>query len=100
MSGMGIDMKPGTKLASTVCGTEVIVVRPPSEPVEVSCGGSPMVPADEAPPRGGRGGERVGVSWGASPMVPADEAPPEGGRGTIEGGGDATLLGKRYVHEA
>jgi hypothetical protein len=74
MSGMGIDLKPGTKLASTVCGTEVIVVRPPSEPVEVSCGGSSM--------------------------VPADEAPPEDDRGTIEGGGDATLLGKRYVHEA
>jgi hypothetical protein len=70
-----MDLTPGKKLASTVCGTEVIIVRPPSEPVEVSCGGAPM--------------------------VPSDEAPAEGERGTVDGGfAEGTLLGKRYLHEA
>jgi len=70
-----VDLTPGKKLASTVCGTEVIIVRPPSGPVAVECGGAPMVPADEAPDEGGRGS--------------VDPAHAEG-----------TLLGKRYVHEA
>lgn len=69
-----MDLTPGKKLASTVCATEVIIVRPPTEAVEVFCGGAVMVPADEAPDEGGRGG--------------IDGAFAEG-----------TLLGKRYVHE-
>ena len=70
-----MDLTPGTKLASTVCGTEVIVVRPPSEAVEVACGGAPM--------------------------VPSDQAPAEGDRGAVDGGfAEGTLLGKRYLHEA
>ena len=69
-----MDLTPGKKLASTVCATEVIIVRPPSEAVEVECGGAAM--------------------------VPSDEAPDEGGRGALDGGhADGTLLGKRYVHE-
>ena len=69
-----MDLTPGTKLASTVCATEVIVVRPPSGPVEVECGGAAM--------------------------VAAADAPEEGARGTIDvAHADSTLLGKRYVHE-
>jgi hypothetical protein len=71
----GVDLTPGTKLGSTVCGTEVIVVRPPTEAVQVECGGAAM--------------------------VPAADAPGEGERGTVDGGfAEGTLLGKRYVHEA
>ncbi len=69
-----MELTPGKKLASTVCATEVIIVRPPSEPVEIECGGAPMVMADEAPADADRG--------------------PVGG--AHDGG---TLLGKRYVHE-
>lgn len=69
-----MELTPGTKLASTVCATEVIVVRPPSAAVEIECGGSAMVAADEAPDEGARG------------EVDAAHAEP-------------TLLGKRYVHE-
>ena len=69
-----MDLTPGKKLASTVCATEVIVVRPPSGPVEVTCGGAAMLPAEDAPDEGARGG------------VDGDHA-------------DGTLLGKRYVHE-
>lgn len=70
-----MDLTPGTKLASTVCASEVIIVRPPSETLTVECGGTPMVAAEEAPDEGARGG--------------VDAAHAEG-----------TLLGKRYVHEA
>jgi hypothetical protein len=70
-----MDLTPGKKLASTVCATEVIIVRPPSEAVAIDCGGAPMVPADEAPDESARGS--------------VDAAFAEG-----------TLLGKRYVHEA
>lgn len=70
-----MDLTPGTKLASTVCATEVIIVRPPGQTVALECGGAPMVAADEAPEEGAR--ETV------------DAAHAEG-----------TMLGKRYVHEA
>jgi hypothetical protein len=64
--------RPGDQLASTACGTRVVVVRasPGSHPV-LTCGGAPMVPA---PP--GRPG-------------------PSG-----DGGGTGTLIGKRYVDAA
>lgn len=39
-------MKPGTKLKSTVCDTEVMVIRG-TDDTEVACGGAPM--ADEKP---------------------------------------------------
>ena len=42
-------MKPGTKLKSTVCDTEVMVIR--GSDAEVACGGAPM--ADERPADGG-----------------------------------------------
>lgn len=38
-------MKPGTKLKSTVCDTEVMVIKGAGQ--TVTCGGAPM--ADEAP---------------------------------------------------
>lgn len=70
-----MDLTPGKKLASTVCATEVIIVRPPTEAVDVACGGAAM--------------------------VPADEAPDEGSRGTVDSAfAEGTLLGKRYLHEA
>lgn len=43
-----MDMKPGLKLRSTADATEVVVVRAPATPVELTCGGRPMVPATEA----------------------------------------------------
>ena len=65
-------VKTGTRLKSQVCGTEVVVVRAPGDDVEISCGGQPMVPLEEA-------GEPTGAP---SP----DRA-------------EGTLLGKRYADE-
>jgi hypothetical protein len=36
------DLTPGKRLCSKVSDTEIIVVRPPATPVELSCGGQPM----------------------------------------------------------
>ncbi|WP_416958893.1 hypothetical protein [Streptomyces sp. Agncl-13] len=44
-------LRPGDQLASTVCGTRVVVIRAPAaaQP-QLACGGSPLVPAAGAPP--------------------------------------------------
>ncbi|MEU9288624.1 hypothetical protein AB0D57_29045 [Streptomyces sp. NPDC048275] len=52
--------RPGDQLASTVCGTRVVVVRAPAEgPAVLTCGGSPMVPATAARPSPGGAAEAV-----------------------------------------
>jgi hypothetical protein len=68
--GMALELKPGTKLRSVVCSTEVIVVRAPADAVDLRCGGRPL-------------------ATGSVPGVPAFE--PE------HGFDQGTLLGKRYT---
>jgi hypothetical protein len=67
-----LELRVGLRLRSTVCDTEVVVVRAPTDAVDLTCGGAPMLPADEA-----------GTPSGA----PAADA------------ADGTLLGKRYADE-
>jgi hypothetical protein len=66
-----MQVKAGTKLASAVCDTQVVVVRAPDGEVELGCGGSPLVEPDAV----GQGGD-------------PDPALAEG-----------TLVGKRYADE-
>jgi hypothetical protein len=47
-----MELKPGTRLKSAVCDTEVIVVRAPSEPVNLECGGHPVHALGEDAPSG------------------------------------------------
>lgn len=47
-----MDLKPGSRWKSAVCDTEVVVVRPPKTPVELECGGHPMVAHTEPKPEG------------------------------------------------
>jgi hypothetical protein len=61
----------GTRLASTVCETEIIVIRAPADDVDLECGGALMVTAGSPEAHGG-----------------ALEASEEG---------EGTLVGKRYV---
>ena len=63
-------MKTGTRLVSTVCDTEVMVVR--GADVALSCGGAPM----------------------------AEQGAERSGGGLAEGLDTGTELGKRYTHEA
>lgn len=65
-----MELRPGLKLSSAVCSTEVIVVAGSGD-VDLTCGGAPMVAAGED----GTGG------------APAD--------GLAEG----TMLGKRYCDD-
>ncbi|WP_420639108.1 hypothetical protein [Candidatus Poriferisocius sp.] len=37
-----MDLKPGSRLKSSVCETELIVVKAPSGDVDIRCGGAPM----------------------------------------------------------
>ncbi len=52
-----MELRPGSRLVSTVCATEVIVVKAPAEAVDVSCGGAPMVDPTAAPAEKGTPGE-------------------------------------------
>jgi hypothetical protein len=38
-------LRPGSRLQSVTCDTQVIVVRAPADDVDVQCGGKPMVAA-------------------------------------------------------
>jgi hypothetical protein len=68
-----VNVSAGQRLRSQACTTEVIVVRAPDRPVELTCGGHPM-----ATDRAIGSGAAIGASSGT-------------------GGG--TQLGKRYVDE-
>jgi hypothetical protein len=65
--------KPGTRLRSAVCTTEVVVIAAPAEDVAISCGGAPLLAEGEMSPDG--------VTLDASAAT-------------------GTLLGKRYTDEA
>ena len=64
-------LKPGSRWTSSVCDTEVIVVKGPPDEVELTCGGVTMVAAGEEPASGA-----------------LEDSASEG-----------TLLGKRYVDD-
>lgn len=67
-----MQLKVGTRMRSTTCSTEVIVVRAVNEEVELRCGGRPMIPID-----------------GVGEPGPLDPAHASG-----------SLLGKRYTDAA
>lgn len=68
-----MDLKPGQKLHSAVCDAQFVVVRAPEEPVELGCGGAPLLADGEEAPAGA----------------------------ALDGSlGDGALIGKRYADEA
>jgi hypothetical protein len=60
-------LKPGTRLKSAVCSTEVMIVAAPKEEVDVTCGGAPLIAMAEA--GGGtlsddaKGGSQIGKRY-------------------------------------
>jgi hypothetical protein len=66
-----MQLRPGMKLFSTVCDAQVVVVKAPTEEVEVGCGGAPMVEED---PGGASGAPDASL-------------------------GEAAMIGKRYADE-
>jgi hypothetical protein len=65
-----VQLKPGTRLESVTCATQVVVVRAPADDVDLRSGGEPM--------------QAVGAGGEQRPM---------------SGSGDPTLTGKRYADE-
>ena len=67
-----MELRPGLRLESATCDTQVVVVKAPKDTAEVDvrCGGAPMR-------EHGTGGDQVAI--------------------TVEG--EPTLLGKRYANE-
>jgi len=47
-----VDLKAGARLRSVTDSTEVVVVRAPTESVDLRCGGHPMVALDADAPAG------------------------------------------------
>ena len=47
-----MQLTPGSRWKSAVCDTEAVVVRPPSSPVALECGGQPMVAIKDERPAG------------------------------------------------
>jgi hypothetical protein len=66
-------LKPGTRMRSAACDTEVMVISAPSDDVEITCGGAPLIGIGETPAAG-------------TTIAP-----------DAKGG---SILGKRYVNEA
>jgi hypothetical protein len=67
-----MQLRPGLKLRSGVCDAQVVVVKAPSEPVELGCGGVPLLEEGQEP---------------------------EGSASLDPSLGDGPLLGKRYADE-
>jgi hypothetical protein len=77
---VGVELKPGTRLQSVVCTTQVIVIRAPSEAADLRCGGHPLVTPDQP-------GQPVRPDQASTGLE-------------IEPGFDGgTVLGKRYTDE-
>jgi hypothetical protein len=66
------ELKPGGRLKSAVCDTQVMVIAAPKADVALTCGGAPMVDVAATPP--------------AASLDPAHKS--------------GTQIGKRYVNEA
>lgn len=66
-----ITLKPGSRYRSAACSGEIVVVKAPAEPIDLRCGGSPVVPIDQ----------------------------PGGAVAAVEGFAAGTLVGKRYADE-
>lgn len=63
---MGQIYKPGTKLSSAVCKTQIMALRVPAEELDITCGGAPMQvgdPAELGTPSGENSGTLVGKRY-------------------------------------
>jgi hypothetical protein len=65
-----VNLRPGQRLRSTTCATELVIVRANGDPLELCCGGAPMVDHADT----------------SAPSVPLDPAHSDG-----------TRVGKRYA---
>ncbi len=74
---MAMTLKPGARLFSAVCTTELIAIKAPAGEVELTIGGAPPVSAAADRPQSGSSAGSV-----------------------ADGHGGGTAMGKRYVDDA
>jgi len=85
-------LKPGARLASAVCSTEVVVVQVSDPQAVIECGGVAMVavgsasPCSAAPRAGLDGGTLIGKRYGG-PDAPVELLCVKAGRGSLSVGG-------------
>lgn len=60
-----MELRPGQKLHSAVCGAQVVVVKAPANPVEVGCGGWPLLDEGQDP----EGEPALDASLGEGPLM-------------------------------
>jgi hypothetical protein len=92
-----VQLKPGSRLRSTVCGTEVVVVRVPADvDVDLRCGGAPMVSTADPEARTGTpapgldGGTAVGKRYAGDPHE-VEVLATKSGEGTLSIGTDVLV---------
>jgi hypothetical protein len=84
-----IELRPGVRLRSAVCTTEVVVVRPAA--AELRCGGQPMVLVDDEP----RGSVALDLAHAAGSQLGKRYADPASGLEVLctKGGEGSLALG-------
>lgn len=82
-------LKPGLRLRSAVCSTEVMILRAPPMQADLRCGGAEMLAATDPVAAPGPSGGPAAPSAGAQPSPEPMRLDPAFAEGT--------LLGKRYI---
>jgi hypothetical protein len=84
-------LTPGQKLRSAVCEAQVVVVRAPSDEVDLGCGGAPMIDAASEPPTGAE----LDASLGDGPLIGKRYADEDAGLELLctKGGSGALTVG-------
>ncbi len=92
-----MELKPGSRWRSAVCDTEAVLVRPPSAPATLECGGVAMIPHAQArdpaasPHDGFAEGSLLGKRY-ADAETGAEVLCSKGGAGTLSIDGRALAM--------
>jgi len=90
-------LKPGSRIRSVVCATEVMVIICPDRDVDVTCGGLPMIELGAEPPPGATidsaaaGGTQIGKRY-VNPAGDLELLCTKPGKGTLAADGTALAV--------
>jgi hypothetical protein len=94
-----VPLKPGSRLRSQVCTTEVVVILSPADDIDLRCGGEPMVdiaaevPAGQNPLGGLDTGTQLGKRYTTDePDSALELLATKAGRGTLSVGSVPLVL--------
>ncbi len=93
-----MEFKPGLRLRSQVCTTEVIVVRPSTDDIDLQCGGAAMVAVGTqvtqgvSPAEGLDSGTLLGKRYTTEDLNPLELLVTKQGAGTLTSGGTPLVL--------